>query len=242
MYAVPPTIAARMSGRRRTLNMIVPPIRRGAAIVRAARVTDPHPERVTSRHPPRAHDLAGPRNEGGGDVKVIGIKVDNKERGEFVLESLQSAVAAERVTLADIALVTKDEKGDVHIHQTKDITTGKGARRGVLVGALVGLAAPPLLGAAAVGGGIGALWGKFRDRGIDDDTMKRVGGMIADGEAVVFALGDDASIDALNARVKEVGGKDVETFTIDDSNEAIVREAANDIPEPSGHMVKAPIA
>jgi hypothetical protein len=76
----------------------------------------------------------------------------------------------------------------------------------------------------------------------DDDTMKRVGGMIADGEAVVFALGDNASIDALNARVKEVGGKDVETFTIDDSNEAISREAANDIPEPSGYPVKPPIA
>jgi uncharacterized membrane protein len=175
-------------------------------------------------------------------VKVIGIKVDSKERGEFVLESLQEAVAAERVSLEDIALVTKDEKGDVHIHQTKDITTGKGARRGVLVGALVGLAAPPLLGAAAVGGGIGALWGKFRDRGVDDDLMKRVGGMIAEGQAVVFALGADASIDALDARVRELGGRDVETFTIDDNNEALVREASDHIPEPTGLMVKAPIS
>jgi uncharacterized membrane protein len=175
-------------------------------------------------------------------VKVIGIKVDNEERGEFVLESLRTAVAAERVTLDDLALVTKDEKGEVHIQQTKDVTTGKGARRGLLVGALVGLAAPPLLGAAAVGGGIGALWGKFRDRGIDDDLMKRVGGMIAEGQAVVFALGDNASIDAVNGRVREVGGGDVETFTIDDNNEALVREAADHIPEPTGPMVKAPIS
>jgi uncharacterized membrane protein len=175
-------------------------------------------------------------------VKVIGIKVDNKERAEFVLASLQDAVAAERVSLEDLAIVTKDENGDVHIHQTKDVTTGKGARRGVLVGALVGLAAPPLLGAAAVGGGIGALWGKFRDRGIDDGLMKRVGGMIADGEAVVFALGDNASIDTVGARVRKVGGHDVETFTIDDNNEALVREAADHIPEPTGHMVKAPIS
>jgi len=175
-------------------------------------------------------------------VKVIGIKVDNEERGEFVLESLRTAVAAERVTLDDLALVTKDEKGEVHIQQTKDVTTGKGARRGLLVGALVGLAAPPLLGAAAVGGGIGALWGKFRDRGIDDDLMKRVGGMIAEGQAVVFALGDNASIDAVNDRVREVGGSDVETFTIDDNNEALVREAADHIPEPTGPMVKAPIS
>jgi len=175
-------------------------------------------------------------------VKVIGIKVDNEERGEFVLESLRIAVAAERVTLDDLALVTKDERGDVHIQQTKDVTTGKGAKRGVLVGALVGLAAPPLLGAAAVGGGIGALWGKFRDRGIDDDLMKRVGGMIAEGQAVVFALGDNASIDAVYDRVREVGGSDVETFTIDDNNEALVREAADHIPEPTGPMVKAPIS
>ena len=175
-------------------------------------------------------------------MKVIGIKVDNEERGEFVLESLRTAVAAERVTLDDLALVTKDEKGEVHIQQTKDVTTGKGARRGLLVGALVGLAAPPLLGAAAVGGGIGALWGKFRDRGIDDDLMKRVGGMIAEGQAVVFALGDNASIDAVNDRVREVGGSDVETFTIDDNNEALVREAADHIPEPTGPMVKAPIS
>jgi uncharacterized membrane protein len=175
-------------------------------------------------------------------VKVIGIKVENKERGEFVLASLQDAIAGERVSLEDLAIVTKDEKGDVHIHQTKDITTGKGARRGVLVGALVGLAAPPLLGAAAIGGGIGALWGKFRDRGIDDDLMKRVGGMIAEGQAVVFALGDAAAIDAVNARVNELGGHDVETFTIDDDNEALVREAADHIPEPTGLMVKAPIS
>jgi hypothetical protein len=66
--------------------------------------------------------------------------------------------------------------------------------------------------------------------------------MIADGEAVVFALGDNASIDTVGARVRKVGGHDVETFTIDDNNEALVREAADHIPEPTGHMVKAPIS
>src|SRR5207244_13557553 len=64
--------------------------------------------------------------------------------------------------------------------------------------------------------------------------LKRVGGMIAEGQAVVFALGDNASIDAVNGRVREVGGSDVETFTIDDNNEALVREAADHIPEPTG--------
>ena len=60
-------------------------------------------------------------------MKVIGITVENEERGEFVLEALRIAVAAERVSLDDLALVTKDDSGKVHLHQTKDITTGKGA-------------------------------------------------------------------------------------------------------------------
>jgi uncharacterized membrane protein len=172
-------------------------------------------------------------------VKVIGIKVADQERGESVLETLRIAVAAERVSLDDLALVTNDG-GSIHIHQTKDITPGKGARRGALVGALVGLAAPPLLAAAAAGAGVGAIWGKFRDRGVDDDLMKRVGAMLADGEAVVFALGDNASIDAIDDRVRELDDAEITAFTIDDDNEALVREAAVHVPEPTGSTVRMP--
>ena len=162
-------------------------------------------------------------------MKVIGIEVGNPDRGEFVMAALRTAVEEKRVTLDDMALVTKDDDGKVQIHQTKDVTTGKGAGKGVLVGALVGLAAPPLLGAAAVGAGVGAIWGKFRDRGVDDSMMKSVGGMIAEGEAVVFALGPDESIDAVADRVREVTDGTMKTFTVDPGSEEIVREASEDL-------------
>jgi uncharacterized membrane protein len=173
-------------------------------------------------------------------VKIIGIKVETVDRGEFVLDALQAAAKANRVTLDDLALVTKDDEGKVQIRQTKDVTVGKGAKRGTLVGALVGLAAPPILGAAAVGAGIGAVWGKFRDRGVDDDLMKRVGGMIAEGQAVVFAMGDNASIDAIEAKVAEQNDEQITSFTIDDNNEALVREAAVDLPEQPSLMERMP--
>jgi uncharacterized membrane protein len=171
-------------------------------------------------------------------VKIIGIKLEKADEVEFVVESLHNAMEAKRVTLEDLAVVVKDEEGKIELKQTKDLTVGKGAKRGTLIGALVGLAAPPLLGAAAVGAGIGAIWGKFRDKGVDDDLMKRVGGMIHEGEAVVFAMGDDASIDAIAARVKELTSGDVETFTINPNDEAIVREAENDVAVPTGMLVK----
>ena len=169
-----------------------------------------------------------------GSVKVIGIKADSREHGELVIEALKRAVEQQRVSLEDLALVTRSAEGKVELHQTKDVTPKRGAVKGTLVGALVGLAAPPLLGAAAVGAGIGAVWGKFRDRGVDDDLMKRVGGMVADGHAVVFALGDDASIDGIAARVRELTGGDAETFVINENDEALVREVSVHIPEPTG--------
>ena len=162
-------------------------------------------------------------------MKVIGIEVGTKERGEFVMTALRTAVEEKRVTLDDMALVTKDDDGKVRIHQTKDTTTGKGATKGALVGALVGLAAPPLLGAAAVGAGVGAIWGKFRDRGVDDSMMASVGNMIAEGDAVVFALGPDESIDAVADRVREVTNGTMSTFMVDSGSEQVVREASADL-------------
>src|SRR4029077_20602693 len=111
-------------------------------------------------------------------MKIIGIKAANSDQADFVVDALKNAMDAKRVTLEDLAVVTKNKEGHIHLHQTKDITVGKGLKRGTLVGAVVGLAAPPFLAAAAVGAGVGALWGKLRDRGIDDDLMKRVGDMI----------------------------------------------------------------
>jgi uncharacterized membrane protein len=161
-------------------------------------------------------------------LKVIGIKADSRDRGEFVLEALNTAVAKQRVALDDVALVYRDDEGKVQIQQTSDTTTGHGARRGVLVGALVGLAAPPLLGAAAVGAGLGALWGKFRDRGVDDNLMKRVGGMLEEGEVVVFAVGSDSSIEAVSAKVEEVSEGSMETFVLSEGDTALVEEAAQE--------------
>lgn len=169
-------------------------------------------------------------------MKVLGITVKSRERGQAVLEALRIADAAERVSLDDLALVTNDG-GSIHIYQTQDSTPGKGAKRGGLLGALLGFAAPPLLGAAAVGAGVGALWGKIRDRGIDDELMENVGGMVDPGESVVFALGDDASIDAILDRLREVQDADIAAFTID---EALAREAAERLPATDELNVRIP--
>jgi uncharacterized membrane protein len=163
-------------------------------------------------------------------VRVIGIEAKDQAMGEFILESLYRAVEDERVTLEDLALVTKEADGKVKIHQTRDATVGKGAFRGGLVGVVIGLAAPPLLGAAVVGAGAGALWGKFRDRGVNDNMMKGVAETLERGQAVVFALGSDEAIAAIDHRIQDLTDGDVVTFSVDAEGETALKEIVAQMP------------
>ena len=60
-----------------------------------------------------------------------------------------------------VALVVKDADGEVQVQETGDHLGRKGAKLGGGVGLVVGLFAPPLLAATAVGAAAGALAGKF---------------------------------------------------------------------------------
>ena len=84
--------------------------------------------------------------------------------------------------------------------------------------------------------------GRFRHKGIDPDLLRKVGNAIGDGEAVVFAQGADASIDAVAARVREVSDGDMETFVFNLDDAAFLREAGDPIELPTGMMVKAPFS
>jgi hypothetical protein len=136
-------------------------------------------------------------------VEVIGIRARSHADGEFVFEALKTAVDKKRVALDHIALVTRDEQGQIET-----------------------LPKP----------------GRFRHKGIDQDLLHKVGNAIGNGEAVVFAQGADASIDAVAARVREVSGGDMETFVFNLDDEAFLREAGEKIELPTGMMVKAPIS
>lgn len=163
-------------------------------------------------------------------MQLIMVGVPSREIGLEALDRLDDAVSDGIVSVEDAALVYRNQKGKVKIHQTHDATAGRGAFRGGAVGLLVGIvAAPAVVAATAVGAGAGALIGKARDSGVSDKLMKEIGELIEGSEAALFILADEASAAVITSTVEEfrAGGADVSYEVIPPEAQSFLREALN---------------
>jgi uncharacterized membrane protein len=129
----------------------------------------------------------------------------------------------------DAAVVTKDASGKVH--ENKDeMATRHGGWGGVAVGAVVGVLFPPsIIGAAAVGGAVGAVSGHLW-RGMSRSDVKELGDVIDAGQAALVVVGEstvEAAIDKAGLKAEKQVAKelDVKPKDIDKA----IQEAASQI-------------
>jgi uncharacterized membrane protein len=127
-------------------------------------------------------------------------------------DSLLELHAAKLVGTYDVALVTKDADGKVHIEKHEK-PTQHGAWGGIAVGAAVGvLAAPAVIPAALVGGVIGGFGGHFR-RGISRGDARELGNLIGAGQATLLVIGEsrlEEQLDKVLARAEKSIEKEVD--------------------------------
>lgn len=120
--------------------------------------------------------------------------------------------AAKLVGTYDVALVTKDEDGKVHVTKHEK-PTQHGAIGGIAVGAAIGvLAAPAIIPAALVGGVIGGLGGHFR-KGIARGDAKELGDLIEAGEATLLVIGEsrlEEELDKALTRAEKAVEKEID--------------------------------
>ncbi len=127
-------------------------------------------------------------------------------------ETLIELHAAKLVGTYDVALVTKDAEGKVHVEKHEK-PTQHGAWGGVAVGAAVGvLAAPAVIPAALVGGVIGGLGGHLK-RGISRGDAKELGDLIEAGQATLLVIGEsrlEEQLDKVLTRAEKSVEKEIE--------------------------------
>jgi uncharacterized membrane protein len=157
-------------------------------------------------------------------MQLMMIETKDMQEGLAALDGLEEAVDDGRITVEDLALVYRTEKGKVKIKQTRDMTAKRGAARGLLVGAVVGLFPVSFLGAAAVGAGSGALLAGARDKGVDNAMMKEIGKKLEGSSAIVFILADDSSVEAIAAAI-EAQGNPVAFEVVPPEMQAVITEA-----------------
>jgi uncharacterized membrane protein len=103
----------------------------------------------------------------------------------------------------DVALVSKDTEGKVHVGKHEK-PTQHGVWAGILVGALVGVLFPAAIvgvatvgGAAALGGVLGGLGGHFLE-GLPRGDAKELGELLESGQAALVVIGESRSEEQLD--------------------------------------------
>lgn len=105
------------------------------------------------------------------------------------------AVEEDELAADGVVLVTKDAEGEVAIQETGDHLGRKGATAGGGVGLVIGLFAPPLLAATAVGAAAGGLAGRFTRKRVEAGIGEKMDDALPPGSAGIIAIYDHAQAD-----------------------------------------------
>jgi len=127
--------------------------------------------------------------------------------------------------LDDIVIAVKQADGKIKLNQATS-PTATGAVRGGFLGMLVGLLfLNPVLG-VAVGAASGAVLGALADVGIQDDMMRDLAEDLNQGEAILFILAQDLTVDRVISELEGVGGRVIKT-SLSHLDEATLQLALN---------------
>jgi uncharacterized membrane protein len=96
-----------------------------------------------------------------------------------------------------VVLVTKDADGEVAVQETGDHLGRKNAKVGGGVGLVVGLFAPPLLAATAVGAAAGGIMGKVARKRVESGIGEKMDDALPPGSSGIIAIYDHDDADAV---------------------------------------------
>jgi uncharacterized membrane protein len=152
---------------------------------------------------------------------LVVLGFDNRDDAERVFDLAGDLAKQELLQLQDAAYTYRDDKGKVRIHQAVSLT-GAGAASGALWGTLIGMLFLVPVAGLAVGAASGALAGKLADVGINDDTIKQIGGQLEQGKAAVFLLARSATVDKVIDAIKPFNPTVIQTNLSHEREEELV--------------------
>lgn len=129
------------------------------------------------------------------DVLIAVYLIPELARQDF--DALVQLVEDKEVASDGVVLVNKDAEGEVEVVETGDHAGRKGAKVGGGVGLVVGLFAPPLLAATAIGAAAGGVVGKFAKKRVASGIGEKMDEALPPGSAGVIAVYDHTQADVV---------------------------------------------
>ena len=141
------------------------------------------------------------------DVVIAAYLFEDLAKKDF--EAVLQLAEDKAITVEGVVLVQKDAKGEVEVNETGDHLGRKGLKIGGGVGLVVGLFAPPLLAATAVGAAIGGVTGKFAKHRLESGIGKKMDAALPPGSGGVIAVYDAGGADTVDKALANAVKKSV---------------------------------
>jgi uncharacterized membrane protein len=128
------------------------------------------------------------QGEGVAGVGMFVAAFVDERAAEDALKIMKEARKSGDFFFDDAAVIRSDDKGKVHISESGDMSTGKGAGIGALIGGVVGLLGGPA--GVALGAGAGAAVGGLAakgDAGFSNESLKEIGAALVPGSSAIAA-------------------------------------------------------
>jgi uncharacterized membrane protein len=163
------------------------------------------------------------------ELELVASVYQDEQGATTILDALERMHRATTITLKDAATLTKDGDGKLHVKETREITTVKGARRGAIIAGIFGVIYPPSLIVSVLSGGIiGGTWGKLRDTGIKTGRMRELGDSLAPGNVAVVVLAEPEDTQKIEAVMEAYPGQFIRhAFTPEETGQIEVAAASS---------------
>ncbi len=160
-------------------------------------------------------------------TQLVAVAYPTDEEAQRAADAVAQAKQDQEIVIEDVAMVTRDGEGELHVQQTRHvagIAIAGSVAGGTLIGALLGGPIGAAIG-AAVGTTAGAISGNLQETGIDNDMMKDFAMQLKPGSTGLFVLLPEGAVHGLTQILSPLGGMVLHT-TLPTAEE---RRVADDI-------------
>src|SRR3954471_3055795 len=141
------------------------------------------------------------------DVLIAAYLFEDLAKRDF--DAVLKLAEDQTIKVEGVVVVRKDADGEVSVIETGDHLGRKGAKLGGGAGFVVGLFAPPLLAATAVGAVAGAVMGKFAKHRLESGIGEKMDAALPPGSGGVIAVYDSRGAVAVDKALANAVRKSV---------------------------------